>query len=106
MKNIFDCLFRDYGGHFDHNSLIYPQVFESILLILSEQIDGIRKNRPELPEVKFGFINNSTLGAAAGKHNGQYYIGIHIGTVFIVQDLFSRMLSHSEVFPGICNSEN
>jgi hypothetical protein len=93
----FDKCFKERGGHFDHKILDNPIMLEFLLKGCRRDIEEIREGRPDLPEVYFDFINNSSLNACAAKMDGKYFIGIHIGTFFLLSDLFLRMLSNKNV---------
>jgi hypothetical protein len=93
----FDKCFKSKGGHFDYNTLIQPEIFEFLLNGCRNDLNSIRTGRPNLPEVYFDFINNSSLNACAAKMEGRYFIGINIGTFFIISDLFFRMLATKNI---------
>jgi len=54
-----------------------------------------------LPDVYIDIIDNSSLNACATKSGQKYFIGIHGGTIFLIYDIFFRMMSSRNIFTGI-----
>ncbi|MFA6151717.1 MAG: hypothetical protein WC716_10390 [Chitinophagaceae bacterium] len=98
-KDLFDKCFKQKGGHFDYTTLVQPKIFEFLLNGCRNDIKSIRTDNPNLPEVYFDFIKNTSLNACASKMDGKYFIGINIGTYFLISDLFFRMLATKTILP-------
>src|ERR1700681_2636581 len=62
---------------------------------------------PDVHTVETYLINSGALQAYAEIEGGVNVIGIHLGAVFIVRDLFDQMLSHPAIFShvGIASKE-
>ena len=67
-----------------------------------EALDMLRRIGFDGVELKF--INSPKFNALATIIDNKDYIGLNLGSIFILEDLFFRMLSHPEVFPNIGNS--
>jgi hypothetical protein len=94
MKEIFNEIFREEGGFYDHTQ--YPW-YESIITHCNLEIKKIKEDRPSFPSVEIGLVNNPTLNAAVCKANHKYYIGVNIGVYFLLQDIFYRMLCNKNI---------
>src|SRR2546421_441590 len=58
---------------------------------------------PKMPHIHFDFIDSPRIQAWAWYsrpiHSG--YIGMYAGTVFLLYDIFYRMMSHPKILPTI-----
>lgn len=94
----FNKHFAQYGGHFDYRMLVKPEILGGRLELLRDEINRIRKNtRHNLPEVYIDYINNVSLNALVSKTDEGYFIGINIGTYFILESLFFRILASKNI---------
>ncbi len=102
-QKIFNKFFADDGGIFDVDKLSKDDaaVYNLYRQRADKYIESCRQHPSrfkDIPEIHFDFINNASLNAVAALSNdGIYLIGIHSGTIFILYDLFLRMLSHSNI---------
>jgi hypothetical protein len=54
--------------------------------------------------IEFGLIKNGSFNAFATVHKGTDFVGLHLGLVFILNDLFLRIMAHPDVLPSIGKS--
>lgn len=93
MEETFDNFFADRGGidkcpGFTINGLS-GQIYNSFL-----NLDiWIKTKYKDIPPIYCNFINNTYFNACARKVNNAYFIGINIGAYYLLNDIFSRMLS-------------
>ena len=107
---LFDSVFKEDGGLFKIDE---PNKLGESLLILKNYIIedtqcflSILRNRyKNLPEINFNIINNITINACAVKKENGYYVGINEGTILVLFDMFSKMLSTKTIYPHIGNAE-
>jgi hypothetical protein len=107
---IFNEFFKSEGGLFETGNLTPGNklIYDHYKSRASTYIDTFCKHesliRPR-PTIYFDYINNSSLNAIAAKtQSGIYLIGINAGTIFIIHDLFFRMLSNTSILPHIGNA--
>ncbi len=65
--------------------------------------DFLRPRYPDAPEVNYSLINSDFLNAAAAAYNGNYFIGVNLGTCALLSDLFLKILACPDTFPHIGN---
>jgi len=73
---------------------------------LSDHCDFAEKNlyTEKFKKIEFGFLNKTDLNAFAYSSPESFdFIGINIGVVFTVANVFNRILAHPENFPDIGN---
>jgi hypothetical protein len=103
----FHNIFSKRGGIFDPSicdRFICPEfskLFEYSKMEFYARLETMRIVNPKLPEVYLDFINNSGLNAVATKVEGKYYIGVNMGAVLLLHDLFNRLLTSPLNFPHI-----
>lgn len=94
---IFDQIFASEGGRFPQDA-IDPQL-DYWLYEMRSLIEILRQREEDKPEIYLDLIANSTLNACVTKQDDVYYIGINYGGLYIISDLFFRMLSCPDVLP-------
>ena len=57
--------------------------------------------RPYLTNFHFDFLADAALNAVAALENRVYLIGVNVGSVYNTQTLFTTLLSHPAVLPGV-----
>jgi hypothetical protein len=67
----------------------------------NDLIQQARNALPGLPQIHFDFILSSNVNAVAFAAEGEYFIGINTGTLFMLRLVIGRMLSDSRAFPSI-----
>ncbi|MEJ6981576.1 hypothetical protein WG906_14005 [Pedobacter sp. P351] len=104
----FDSIFKESGGYFDPTVLIKPELLNNIINGSQLVIQNLQKGNAKLPDVFIAFIDNGVLNAAVTKNADKYFIGINIGTFFLLNDIFFRMLSNRHVLTdfGDCSKES
>lgn len=97
-EKIFDDFVKDDGGIYIPNSSNYDMLLNSILDISRRYIEEVRIMRPNLPEVNIYYINDTTVNASAFISENKYFIGINIGTVITLQDIFEKIASSDKSY--------
>jgi hypothetical protein len=93
----FDKIFKHLGGLFDYKKLGRPELFEYPLNGAKDQINSLRLTNSKLPNVFINFIDSSLLNAVVSKNEYGYFIGLNTGTIFLLNDLFFRMLASPNI---------
>ncbi len=105
-KEIKDTLFHN---AFKQNKGVefYPIESDGNPMVIAE-LDALQKvinsfirNNKKLPKIHLAFLNDEELGAKATKWFGMYFIGLNIGSYYILINLFSRMLACPKIFENI-----
>ncbi len=95
----FDNFFKNRNGIFLFNSDLTNEVKSFIT-----RIENYLKPRyPTLPNIIGDFIADNSLNAVAGKYEDDYFVGINIGTYFLIGDMFNKMMATKSVFEKIGN---
>lgn len=107
----FHSIFSKRGGIFhpfvcDSICPGFSKLFEYSKMEFYGRLEIMRAVNPKLPAVYLDFINSSELNAVATKVESKYYIGVNMGAVLLLHDLFNRMLTSPLNFPHIGNSIN
>ena len=89
MEEKFDNCFKSKGGILKNQN----SKTENILRAGNEFINHIRKIYPNLPLIHFNLIDNYTINASAKKFGNNFFIGINIGTLNLIEDLFLKIES-------------
>jgi hypothetical protein len=100
IENAFDLLFKARGGKYQ-GKFSESDLFSHVLKNSRDLIEKMRRKNPELPDVYIDIIDNTTLNACATKSGQKYFIGIHAGTIFLIHDIFFRMMSSRNIFTDI-----
>lgn len=66
---------------------------------------GIVKPGVTFPDIKFSFIDNPKFNAFAAKAGNEYLIGVNIGVIPILFDLFNRIMAYPDLLTNIGVSE-
>ncbi|HEY9048287.1 MAG TPA: hypothetical protein VIN08_20410 [Ohtaekwangia sp.] len=97
----FDEAFRRDGGRAKSEI----DLFTDIRRRFSAVNTFLKHSYPNLPEIHLDFIENDSLNAAATKYKGNYFIGINLGSYFLIYDMFMKMLASKSVWPKIGNNQ-
>jgi hypothetical protein len=105
MKNInlkFDLAFKHRGGRL----LKIPEINRliNIKATVKSARNYILPKYKTLPNIHGDFIANLCLNASATEYENGYFIGLNIGTYFLLADMFEKMFSNKDVFIKIGNS--
>ena len=103
----FNQAFAHKGGIWDLSELDENTYFKKLLKTCRNSISKFQNPTRNLPEYHMGIINNPEFNAVAKKYNGKYFIGIYVGTIMILDNLFKRMLSNPNILTsyGVASSE-
>lgn len=95
-------IFARYNGIIDKNTEgIHPYHLDLMLGFCSdiqERLNSKRTTIPEAPQVCVCIILHDGVNGTIEKHGDVYYIGIFIGTFFVFENLFMRMLASPKLF--------
>lgn len=101
MEVKFDNCFKSKGGILK----IKNSRTENILRVGNEFINHIKTIYPNLPSIHFNIIENNVINASAKKFENIFFIGINVGTLNLIDDLFLKIQSSkplkSEDFPKL-----
>lgn len=97
MNEQFDIISKDHRGIDAFKDFTTKGLSGDIYSSFSTLDSWIIQEHPGLPVIYCKFINDTTLNAVVRKSQNSYFIGINIGTFYILQDLFYRMLSQNSV---------
>lgn len=91
MKEDFNECFKEQGGLLNTESTRT----NNIINYANDIINHVRSIYSNLPSIYFNLINNYVLNANASLYNGNYFIGLNIGTVNLLEELFVKINSAS-----------
>lgn len=94
MKESFDKYFLNRGGVLGYED-DKTRAFINLGNIL---VNDIRKQYPDLPNIYIGIVNNLSLNATAVLDKGKYYIGVNLGLLNSIEDIFFKIQSNKN-FP-------
>ena len=97
VKSVFDQVYASRGGYYDYDAEGMGRYYDNLLTHLRNVLYFPNLILVPKPVVHIGFILNPTLGAVVTKFEGEYYIGVHVGTEIILMNLFGRMLSSPSI---------
>ncbi len=97
----FHIHFEARGGWYDYAASGNQQMFEFALKEWHERMETYQYFEPKFPSAITNWINNPTLNAVASKSNSDYFIGVHAGSLYLINDLFLRMMASPKVLPEI-----
>ncbi|MCQ6959569.1 hypothetical protein [Mucilaginibacter aquariorum] len=101
-----DLKFHNYflknGGLFPVKSQFVTEVLNATKSIF----DYLRIKHPKLPEIHCDFIDNDSLNACVGKDINKFYLGINIGCLFLIEDMFSKIMATRSFAPNIGSVKN
>jgi hypothetical protein len=101
-------VFDDFAAAIDEDA--YPRghstELDGIADWYTKRADALQRDNfaVKRPPIECGLINNNSFNAVAGLQGENDVIGMFIGTVFILRDLFGAMLSHRDILPHIGNA--
>ncbi|WP_163401005.1 hypothetical protein [Flavobacterium fluviatile] len=90
----FDLAFKSDGGIWPIKGVLET---DNLRIYGSKILEWCRNNGKDLPSCNFNIINDSRVNAKATLFENQYYIGINVGAIACISNLFNRMLSHPEI---------
>ncbi len=97
----FDSYFKSRGGLFDFKAVGGNALLRKILDSFNNQIKRNNSENSKLVIPHIDIINNNELNACAAKSNSKYFIGFYLGAVYVLKDIFYRMLSNKSILPNI-----
>lgn len=100
-QEIFSDPFTEYGGILPKEQ--YTAELEFWLENFNYSFSDFFLNKNQ-PKIIIEFINNSEVNACVSKVQESYVIGIYLGFIYVVNDLFFRMLSSPNVLVKYGNS--
>jgi hypothetical protein len=102
-ESAFHQHFLKRGGLHFHGYVDYGNMLRASLNIFHDKLETYKAAIPAFPAINCNFIDNPAVNAVASKlpASEQYYLGIHIGTFHILNDLFLRMLSSRTILPWV-----
>jgi hypothetical protein len=102
-ESAFHQHFLKKGGLHFHGYVDYGNMLRASLNIFHDKLETYKAAIPAFPAINCNFIDNPAVNAVASKlpASEQYYLGIHIGTFHILNDLFLRMLSSRTILPWV-----
>jgi hypothetical protein len=102
-QETFDQATRAMGGRLDRERL--PALSREYYLAQKARCQDLaaaaRNVIPTLPEIHIDYIFSSEINAVAFKQDGQYFIGLTTGALFMIRQICMRMLSDPKVFSEI-----
>lgn len=90
----FDLAFKLDGGIWPIKGFLET---DNLRIYGNKMLEWCRNNGKDLPSCNFNIINDSRVNAKAALFENQYYVGINVGTVACISNLFNRMLSHPDI---------
>jgi hypothetical protein len=103
-KEAFDAFCKRYkmtpfvGGADSVTQLLAAQT--KIAAIQIDYFQSLFRSGKELT-IHFDYVNHGGLNAFAGYEDPYGLVGINRGAIFLIKDMFQRMLSHPEVLSWI-----
>lgn len=93
---LFDQMVKSRGGIFVTDD---QQINFKLNYYKTEAVHMLR--RMKFPVIDIFFVNNPNFNALATINKHVDFIGVNLGTIFILEDLFYRMMSHPDIMPSI-----
>jgi hypothetical protein len=103
LNREFHKVFLEKGGLFDVDNLDEKDFLRKLKLDINMEIALIKKVYPLAPDIHFDFIYNSEINASVDNKDGVFFVGIYIGTFFLLSDMFMKMLSTKKVLAHVGN---
>jgi hypothetical protein len=97
---LFDNVFKSRGGLC--KSDVFPQK-NSLLEDSKNVIERIKQVDSRVPNVYLNLINNDSINAVVTKYKKQYFIGINVGAIYLIEAVFLRMMSNPNILPEYGN---
>jgi hypothetical protein len=99
---VMNILYAKYGG------LVSEDLFGTgaewatgLITSMERHLNSFRTHDPSYPEVHIGIISNSQVNACVTSYESKCYIGIFVGTIFSVENVFMRMLASPNLFSSV-----
>ena len=102
-EEVFNGLFEQFGGLAKADDIPHLAQLRSRMY---ESIDIVRITYPKLPHIYINYVASNKVNARITKYEDKYYLGINMGAFFLMRDMFTRMLSHTNILPEIGNALN
>lgn len=103
-QNTFNNLFINEGGIYDYKNDNAREFFEHVFKSFKITLALHRQKNNNFPLPKLYVINSTTINAGVTKKNGTYYIGVNIGTILLIRNLFYRIMSSPNVLKKYGNA--
>jgi hypothetical protein len=116
LIDAFNKVFHKRGRYFDVKSLNsflesdntpdeLSEFMGYVLELGRELIDVHQRRYKDLPKIHLAYLDNQNLGAIVDKNmvTKGYLIGLYLGTIPVLWELFSKMLTNPELFTWIGN---
>lgn len=106
MPTKFEQALRAQGSYFDPTQVADPSrtFLTSMLAVIDGDIQLIKESAAqrgfELPTPSLAFISDFELNAFADKFEDEYCIGINIGAIYVLNDVFNKIFSSQTAFPN------
>lgn len=75
--------------------------YDDISARAQDLIDSARRAVPGLPPIHFDYVINGKVNATAFLSDGQYFIALNTGTVYVITLIINRMLSDRTLFTWV-----
>jgi len=103
VQERFDRIFAKQNGYYDLDRLNgMPDeraTFQEVLNVCEAGIKQLLPIYKNPPNVYIAFVNDQALGATVIKDDGDYFIGLYMGSIIILHGIFGRMLCSPKVLP-------
>jgi hypothetical protein len=99
----FDRVFKDRGGFFDPTleSDSVAKLTAELKVTLEDAVNYLKPRYPQLPEINFDFIRSNIFNACVRQVDNKLYLGINIGTFFLLNDMFLKMFLSKGMFSNV-----
>jgi hypothetical protein len=99
----FDEVFKDYGGIYIPSDKNIIDFISAATIMAKNLQEWLKPSYPNLPDINFNFIDTLLLNACATKYKGKYFIGLNIGSFFLLHDMFLEMFASNDILPHLGN---
>ena len=103
---LFDSVMKSRGGRLPRTIVSEERWKETYGVIIDwadNLIASAKSLVPGLPHIHFDIVQNESIGAAAFKAEGRYFIAFNTGTRYMLELIFCRMLSDVELFDFVAS---
>lgn len=99
----FDEVLKPFGGRMPWETTpeLVRQSYAAIVERAENLISAARSAVDGLPPIHFGIIRNERINAFALKSEGEYFIGVTTGTIYMLRLVIGRMLADPGAFESI-----
>lgn len=102
----FENLVNQRGGISDLNSFPDGKRLSGLLKMLNAIVASYRNDNSKLPAPIIELIFSPAVNAFAMKDKDKYFVGIHLGAVYVLRDLINRMFANKSFLPQYGDSSN